>query len=124
MKNLNEEEQKELQQWYDSRPKVIQDLYDRYKPGTYQMTEDAPYGLSAPGVKVQLHGYTEAGGLIVIVLAKDKNQTSLDHETVKGLEHGHSLQKIEEFHKKDVQVTVLPKYVIKVEDDPEVWGLV
>lgn len=121
MKEFTEEQKREIKAWYDSKPKVIQDLYDEYPPGTYQMTTDAPYGLSHPGMFVQLNAYNENGTVGIVVMAKDKDADALKHERETALFNNHSEESIAHLHKQDVQVVVLPKYLLKVEDDPEIW---
>ncbi len=101
---------KELEDWLKTRPRIIQDLAKRYPTGWYVMTEDAPYGISAPGTKVELVGWNEAGDLIVSVHPKHKTQAGLEHEADLRIEYPDAEAKSDAI----IRVVVECKYVEKL----------
>ena len=66
--------------FYNSQEPHIQAMMDKYPPGKYIMTEDAPYGLSCPGQPVTLHAYNDDGTVGVVVRAEEKIPAALEHE--------------------------------------------
>lgn len=56
---MTPEEKKEWYDWFNSRPKEIQELVKKYPPGTYKIKPGAPYAISCPGTIVQLYAYIE-----------------------------------------------------------------
>lgn len=61
-------ENKEYEDWLLTRPQIIQNLARKYPPGEYEMSDDAPYGLTCPGTVVSLEGYSETGEVIVSII--------------------------------------------------------
>lgn len=72
-----------IKEWYESRPEKIKELVRNYPFDDYIVKEGAPYGISAPGQKVHLYSYYENPnevGIKVIVLAKEKIPSVIEHE--------------------------------------------
>ncbi len=101
----------ETQEWYDSRPKMIQEMYDKWPPGTYRMKEDAPYGLTAPGIIVELFSYRESGEVTVVVLPENKTEKVITHEKVLGLKHGRTREEMAEIHKAPIRAAIDPQWL-------------
>lgn len=109
----------EFEAWLATRPKAVQELAAKYPPGDYKMKEDAPYGVTAPGCTVNLISYREDGLVGVVILAKDKSEAALEHETRVAKQHGRTDEEIEEIHKMDVKAHVDPQWLELVHNELE-----
>ncbi|TSE11309.1 hypothetical protein [Aquimarina algiphila] len=69
-----------LKEWYDSRPKIIQQLYEKCPFGEYIISNDAPYALTCPGTTVEVIGYRITGEIIVKLLRENMLPEALKHE--------------------------------------------
>jgi len=91
-----------------TRPESIKKMAKKYPPGPYVIKDGAPYGVSSPGSKIELIGWTEDGKVIVVVLATEKNEAALMHEEILSMLHG---KDPEDIHAQNVQVNIDPKWI-------------
>lgn len=102
-------ESNEFEAWLASRPQIIQDLGKKYPPGEYQMSENAPYGITCPGTIVYLNGYSENGDVIVVLKPDNMRPEGIEHSNrlmhPQGRDHS-------EIAKKAISAHVDPQYLI------------
>lgn len=113
---MTPEKQKEWEDWLETRPESVQRLARKYPPGKYRIKPGAPYGVSCPGTTVYIHGYTEDGEVIVLILAIDKLPEAIDHEIIVGKSHGRTDQELEEIHAMDIKTYIDPKWIELIEN--------
>ena len=101
-----------FEKWLEGRPQIIKDLARAYPSGWYIMTDDAPYGISAPKTKVELVGWTEKGELIVLVHPEHKTDDAMLHEVDLRIKHPNHTSE----NKNIIQVIVESRYVKPVVD--------
>lgn len=104
---------KDYDNWYNKLPPGVQIVVDKYPLGTYEMTADAPYGLSCPGTIVYPLSYLEdelgnCTEMRVVVKAENKLPAGLAHEKMLCIKHG---KDPEEMHKRDMVVAVELRYL-------------
>ncbi len=109
--------------WYQSRPKHIQELAKQFPFDTYIIKNGAPYALSCPGQKVHFYCYTEniftgKACIKVIVKADEKLPAVLKHETDLYTVHNIRMKGVtlEQIHAKNIIVEVDPVWLEPVED--------
>lgn len=102
-------EEEEYKKWFDSRPKVVQDLILKYPAEKqYRIKEGAPYELSCPGTIVYIVGYRETGEVSVAVLAENKLPKALEHEKYLCQIHGKNFEEVKNLN---VKVVIDPKWL-------------
>lgn len=99
---------KELQEWYDSKPQIIKDLYDRYPPGHYVIKAGAPYAISCPGTQVTVIGWSENGTIIIMLLAENKMKSALEHERKLCAQHGTDADKA---NSSNLKINIAPEWL-------------
>lgn len=109
---MTEEEQKQYDEWFNSRPKAVQDLILKYPHDReYRMAHDAPYSISCPGTKVTIHSYIENGNIGVVVMAEDKMPEAKLHEMELSNKYG---KDYDEVTKQNVRVEINPIYLEEI----------
>jgi len=109
---MTEEQKQQYDEWFNSRPKVIQDLILKYPHDKqYRMTKDAPYSISCPGTKVSIHSYMENGNIGVVVMAEEKMAEAKLHEMELSAQYGKNYDKIT---KQNVKVEINPIYLEEI----------
>jgi len=106
----------EFEKWLKDRPQCIKDLAAKYPPGQYRMKEDAPYGVSCEHTEVTLCSYMESGHVGIIVEAKNKLPRAICHEITLARKYN-KLDQLEEFHAKDVNVEIDPKWMTLIKPE-------
>lgn len=101
-----------LRAWYESEPKIIQDLVKMYPYEFYIMSDSSPYGISGPGTIVELVSYREDGMIGVVV--HPQFLTPADKEHIRALCQIHG-QDYETMTSIPHKVAVEPKYLIPYE---------
>jgi hypothetical protein len=110
---MTEQEQKEYDEWFNSRPKVVQELILKYPADKqYRIKEKAPYDISCPGTIVYIVGYRESGEVSVAVLAENKLPHCKKHELKLCIEHGRNYDDVKNLN---VKVAIDPKWLEVVE---------
>jgi hypothetical protein len=109
---MTEEQQKQYDEWFNTRPKVVQDLILKYPfDKSYKMKEDAPYSLSCGGTKVSINSYMENGNIGVVVMAEDKMAEAKLHEMELCAQYGRDY---DEITKQNVKVEINPIYLEQI----------
>lgn len=109
---MTAEQQKEYDAWFNSRPKVVQDLITKYPfDKSYRIKEGAPYAISCPGTKVHIHSYTEGGKIGVVVMAEEKMAEAKIHEMELCAKFG---KDYDEITKQNVKVEIDPIYLEEI----------
>ena len=105
----------ELKEWLGSRPKIIRDLFNNYPPGEYIISDEAPYGISCSGTKVELESYFENGEVGIVIQSKNKLPEALQREKDLGIIHGRTYKEIREINQSDIKVVIEPKWLLSLD---------
>lgn len=104
----------EFREWLKNRPRIVQELAQKYPPGEYLVKEGAPYGVSTPGTKVTLFSYLESGEVGVVVKAEDKKPEALAHEEYLCQKFNKTKEETEEIHMQNILVTIDPVWLLAI----------
>lgn len=100
---------REFEEWLATCPEVIKGLAQKYPPDiAYKVKRGAPYSISSSGSIVHIFSYLENGTIRVVVPAKYKSQSAINHEKRLGAEHGRSEREIKRINESDILVEVDP----------------
>lgn len=109
---MTAEQQKEYDEWFNARPKSVQDLITKYPfTKSWRMKQGAPYSISCGGTKVSIVSYTEHGNINVAVMAEDKMAEANLHEMELCAQYGKDYDVIS---KQNVKVEIDPIYLEEV----------
>jgi len=98
---------------FEKFPAVIQKLMTDYPYPTYKVKEGAPYGISCPGSIVHVCNWNNDGSLSVIVYAKDKLPSAIEHEKSLCEQHKTDYEKVKG---KDTLCNVNPSWLEPYEE--------
>lgn len=101
----------EIEEWLVGRPPLIKSMVRKWPPAIYIVKRGAPYGVAVYGTLVTIYSYNEDGTIGVIVKAKDKKQTALDHEEYLVLKYHKGQEFLKEMHKKNILVNIDPTWL-------------
>lgn len=104
-----------FKEWLRTKPKVIQELGKKYPPSEYIIKKNAPYGISCEGTKVELCSYCENGNVTVVVMAKNKLQSAIEHETILAMKYNRTPEELKEINMLNIKVEIDPIWLDIIE---------